>query len=84
MPKPSTEPEKQVEPAITSLAYLRIWHIVGCKKRGVEGLLPIGRSTFLAKVRSGEYPPAYKLGKKTTVWKKSDIMELLNRFGGAQ
>jgi prophage regulatory protein len=84
MPKLPTEPEKQAELAIADLAYLRIWHIVGCKKRGTEGLLPIGRSTFLAKVRSREYPQPYRLGKKTTAWKKSDIMELLESFGGVQ
>ncbi|WP_051961562.1 AlpA family transcriptional regulator [Methylobacter sp. BBA5.1] len=83
MHKLSTEPEKQAEQALAALAYLRIWHIIGCKKRGIEGLLPIGRSTFLAKVRSGEYPQPVKLGEKTSAWRKSDIIELLKSFGGA-
>jgi len=66
-----------------ALCYLRIWHVVGDKKRGIEPLLPIGRSTFLAKVKSGEYPQPVKLGEKTTAWRKADIMALLESFGGA-
>jgi prophage regulatory protein len=35
--------------------YLRIWQIVGDRKRSIEPLLPVGRSTFLAGVKSGKY-----------------------------
>lgn len=67
----------------TVLGYFRIWQIVGDKKRGIEPLLPIGRSTFLAGVKTGKYPAPVKLGKKTTAWKKADILKLLESFGGA-
>jgi len=63
---------------------LRVWQITGDKKRGIEPLLPIGRSTFLAKVKSGDYPAPVKCGPKTTCWRKSDIMALLESFGGAK
>lgn len=65
-------------------ALLRIWQITGDKKRGIEPLLPIGRSTFLAGVKSGKYPKPIKLGSKTTCWRKSDIVELINNLGGAK
>lgn len=64
------------------IGYLRIWQIVGDKKRGIEPVLPIGRSTFLAGVKSGKYPQPVKLGERTTAWRKSDIMALLNAMGG--
>lgn len=67
-----------------ALCYLRIWQIVGDKKRGIEPLLPIGRSTWLAGVKSGKYPKPVKLGDKTTAWRKADIVALLESFGGAQ
>jgi prophage regulatory protein len=66
----------------THAGYLRIWDIVGDKKRGIDALLPIGRSTFLARVRSGEYPAGLKLGPKTTVWPRANIIELLEKLGG--
>jgi Predicted transcriptional regulator len=64
-----------------AIGYLRIWQIVGDKKRGIEPILPIGRSTFLAGVKSGKYPQPVKLGERTTAWKKSDILALLDSMG---
>lgn len=64
-------------------ALLRVWQITGDKKRGIEPILPIGRSTFLERVRKGVYPKPVKLGDKTTAWRKSDIMALLESFDGA-
>lgn len=66
-----------------AIGYLRIWQIVGDRKRGIEPLLPVGRSTFLAGVKSGKYPKPVKLGERTTAWKKSDILELLNSVDDA-
>jgi prophage regulatory protein len=68
---------------IITLGYLRIWQIVGDSKRGIEPLLPIGRSTFLAGVKSGKYPQPVKLGERTTAWKKAEILALLDSVGGA-
>ncbi len=39
--------------------------------------VPVGKSTWWAGVASGRFPCAYKLGPKTTVWKKSDIETLI-------
>jgi len=65
-------------------ALLRIWQITGDKKRGINPLLPIGRSTFLARVKTGEYPQPVKLGERTTAWRRVDILSLLASFGGEQ
>lgn len=65
------------------LGYLRIWQIVGDRKRGIEPLLPVGRSTFLAGVKSGKYPKPVKLGERTTAWRKADILALLDSVDGA-
>lgn len=67
-----------------SIGYLRIYQITGDPKRGIDPILPIGRSTFLLRVKLGIYPQPVKLGKKTTAWRKSDIMALLESFGGAK
>lgn len=64
--------------------FLRIWQITGDPKRGIDPILPIGRSTFLLRVKLGIYPQPVKLGEKTTAWRKSDIMALLESFGGGQ
>lgn len=60
--------------------FLRIWQITGDKEKGIEPILPIGRSTFLAGVREGKYPKPVKLGQKTTAWRKADIQKLVDSF----
>ena len=63
---------------------LRIWQIVGDKKRGIEPLLPIGKTTFLNGVKTGKYPKPVKLGERTTAWRKADIDNLLSSLGGVK
>ncbi len=74
---------KQLTTAQLAVGYLRIWQIVGDRKRGIEPLLPVGRSTFLAGVKSGKYPKPVKLGERTTAWRKADILALLDSVDGA-
>ena len=40
-------------------------------------VLPVGKSTWWAGVKSGRYPAAVKLGPRTTAWKVEDIRVLL-------
>ncbi|TPQ24335.1 helix-turn-helix transcriptional regulator [Methylomonas koyamae] len=79
----TSNPASQNQQTAIILGYLRIWQIVGDRKRGIEPLLPVGRSTFLAGVKSGKYPKPVKLGKRTTAWKKADILALLDSVDGA-
>lgn len=43
----------------------------------VLGLVPVGRSSWWAGVKSGKYPAPVKLGPSTTCWKMSDIQQLI-------
>ena len=40
-------------------------------------VFPVSKSTWWAGVRSGRFPPAIKLGPKTTAWRASAIRELI-------
>ena len=42
--------------------------------------IPIGKSTFWAKVKTGEFPKPVKLGTRTTAWRAEDIQALIERF----
>lgn len=42
-------------------------------------VFPVGKSTFWAKVKSGEYPQPVKLGPRTTAWRVEDIRALLEK-----
>ncbi len=43
-------------------------------------LIPIGKSTWWSKVKSGEYPQPVKLGERTTAWKVEDIKDLIENI----
>lgn len=40
-------------------------------------LIPVGKSTWWAGVKSGRYPKPIKLGPGITVWRSADIRQLL-------
>jgi hypothetical protein len=76
---------KLTSPAYTDLedyALLRLERIIGNPKKGIPPILPIGKSTFLLRVKQGIYPAPVRLSKMTVAWKKSDIIALLDSFGG--
>lgn len=51
--------------------------------RAKEGakLLCIGESTYWKWVKDGRLPPGIKIGPRVTVWKRSDLLALID--GGA-
>ena len=43
-------------------------------------LIPIGKSTWWAGVKSGKYPKQVKLGGNTSAWRVEDIKALIESF----
>jgi prophage regulatory protein len=58
--------------------FVRLHQIIGCRKRGTPGVLPIGRTSFLNGVKSGKYPKPIKLGERSVAWRVEDIRALVN------
>lgn len=56
---------------------VRLWQIIGDKKRGIPPIIPVSKSTWWAGVKSGRYPQPMKLGERTTVWRVADIISLI-------
>ena len=59
--------------ALPETGYLRLAQIVGDRKAGIPAIIPVSKSTWWPGVKSGRFPPAYKLGSRITAWKTSDI-----------
>lgn len=57
---------------------LRLTQIIGDKQKGIEPLIPIGKSSWWNGVKTGRFPQPIKLGSKTTCWRESDILALIN------
>ncbi|MFA6051261.1 MAG: AlpA family transcriptional regulator [Methylobacter sp.] len=70
---------------LPATGFVRIWTIVGDKKKNIPPLIPVGRTTFLNNVKSHKWPylKAYKLGERTTAYKVEDVRRLIAELGGA-
>lgn len=61
--------------------YLRLPQIIGNPKADppIPAVIPVGKSTWWAGVRSGRYPPPVKLAPRITAWRVEDIRALIER-----
>lgn len=46
----------------------------------ILNVIPVGRSSWWAGVKSGKYPQPVKLGENTTAWKAEDIHALIAKL----
>ncbi len=70
---------------IPEVGFLRLWQIIGDKKRNIPAVLPVSRSTFLSRVKDGTYPQPVKLGgegSRSVAWRVDDIRALIGELGG--
>jgi len=49
------------------------------RMRDILKLFPVSESTWLLGVKAGRYPQKLRLTKKTVVWRRKDIEDLLRR-----
>ncbi len=69
MKPPKQTPESPTKPE----RYLRIWDILGDKKRDILPILPISKSAWWAGIRKGMYPKGVKISERCTAWRESEI-----------
>jgi predicted DNA-binding transcriptional regulator AlpA len=77
--KAATEAASLVYPASPRL--LRIYQIIGSQRKGIQPLIPVSRSCWLAGVKEGKFPPGIKLSPKVTVWHEASVLALINSAG---
>jgi predicted DNA-binding transcriptional regulator AlpA len=58
---------------------LRVKDIVRDNKSGNTNYLPISKSAWWLGVSEGRYPQPIKLGPRTTCWRESDILAIVNK-----
>jgi predicted DNA-binding transcriptional regulator AlpA len=47
-------------------------------------LIPVGESTWWARVKAGIYPKPVKLGERTSAWRAEDIRALIEQLSNNQ
>lgn len=67
--------------SLPETGFLRLSQILGNTKTDppIPPLLPISKSTWWVRVKSGEYPQPVKLGPKITAWRVEDIRSLIEK-----
>jgi prophage regulatory protein len=80
------EESMTAQTSINETKLLRVAQIIGNAKADppIQPLIPIGRSSWWQKVRSGEAPAPIKIGKRVTVWRASDIERYIATLGTNQ
>lgn len=58
---------------------LRLPQIIGCKKRKIEPIIPVSRSTWLDGVKAGRFPPPIKLSERVTAWRADEVLALTQK-----
>jgi len=43
-------------------------------------IIPVGKSTWWAGIKSGRFPKSVKLGPRTTAWRIEDIKEIIENY----
>ncbi|WP_243363849.1 helix-turn-helix transcriptional regulator [Fundidesulfovibrio terrae] len=61
----------------------RLSSIIGNPSKGIPAIIPVSKSTWWAKVASGEFPKPVRIGR-CTAWKASDITALVDRLASAE
>ncbi|CZG39476.1 AlpA family phage regulatory protein [Legionella pneumophila serogroup 1] len=61
--------------------FLRLKQIIGDNTANppIPALIPIGKSTWWAGVKSGRFPKPIKFGPRMTVWKVEDIKAFIEK-----
>lgn len=68
---------------LSEMSLLRLYQIIGDKKRNIPAILPVSRTTFLNRVKDGTYPQPVRLGARSVAWRLEDIKALIAEIGGA-
>lgn len=71
-PNAQSDAIKQIGAPLTETSFLRLSQIVG-----PGGILPVSRSNFYAKIKSGKIPAPIKFGR-ISLWRAADINQALD------
>ena len=60
--------------------FYRLKDIIGDKKNGIKGIIPMSRAAWLDGINKGRYPRPIKISARSVAWRSSDIEKLITRL----
>ncbi len=72
--------EQKMKSNLPTDGYLRLYQIIGDRSANppIPPIIPVGRSTWWAGVKSGKFPLPIKIGIRITAWRVEDIQNLID------
>ena len=64
-------------PILEPFVLLRLVQILGDKKRGIQPIIPVSKSTWWLGIATGRYPKPVRVSAKAVAWRASDIAALV-------
>lgn len=58
---------------------LRLWDVIGDRRAGLPGIIPVSRTTWYDGVKRGIYPAPLKLSARVSAWRASEIYALTQK-----
>lgn len=58
--------------------FFKIYEIIGDKKKGIIGIIPMGRTCWFRNVKNGTFPQPVRISKRTTFWTVESIKKLID------
>jgi prophage regulatory protein len=59
------------------MKFYRIDDVIGNRKKGVPGIIPMSRSNWYSGIAEGRYPAGVKLSERSIAWRSTDIEALV-------
>ncbi|MGE3550885.1 MAG: helix-turn-helix transcriptional regulator [Geobacter sp.] len=59
---------------------LRIYDVIGNRKKGITGIIPMSRSAWYLGIAKGCYPAPVKLSERSVAWRSEDIEALVKKI----
>lgn len=64
--------------------FYRLREIIGDRKQGIPGIVPVSKAAWYAGIKEGRYPKPVKLSEKSSAWRSEDIDLLVKRINNGR
>jgi prophage regulatory protein len=65
---------------MSEVTLLRLPDVIGDRKRGIVGRIPMSATTWYRGVQKGRYPKPVRLSEKSIAWVSTDIDKLIREM----
>jgi predicted DNA-binding transcriptional regulator AlpA len=62
------------------MKFLRLNDVIGNRKKGIPGILPMSRSSWYTGIAEGRYPAGVKLSERSVAWLEDDVLALVKKL----